>query len=231
MRPEFYKELGISPIWREKARLQQEQYIQKKVSVLNKTINPTVSIKKLQWLPLREKVKNCTLCELHQQRQNTVFGVGNQQPDVFIVGEGPGREEDIKGEPFVGEAGKLLDEILYSIKLSRRQSIYISNIVKCRPPNNRVPTTAEVTQCMPYLERQIELAQPKLIVALGKTATTHLLQDETSISQLRQKLHDYKGIPLIATYHPAYLLRNPLEKRKMWEDCCFICNILKGEED
>lgn len=230
MHPEFYKVLGLSPIWRDKKQLQQEQLIKNKVAALPTKRSP-IAIKNLQWLPLREVVKSCQLCELHQQRKMAVFGVGNQQPEVLIVGEGPGRQEDIQGEPFVGEAGQLLDEILYSIGLSRRQTIYITNIVKCRPPNNRVPTPDEIAQCMPYLERQIELAQPKLIVALGKTASTHLLQDETSIGQLRQKLHDYKGIPLVVTYHPAYLLRNPLEKIKTWEDCRFIRDILKGEDN
>ncbi|BBE52201.1 phage SPO1 DNA polymerase-related protein [Ferriphaselus amnicola] len=184
------------------------------------TANQPSPYANLGWEELKEKVKDCTDCKLRPTCTQTVFGVGDEQADWMIVGEGPGADEDIKGEPFVGQAGKLLDNMLAAIKLKRSNNVYIGNIVKCRPPANRTPEADEVTQCLPYLRRQIELIQPKLIVALGKTAATSLLGRDAALGSLRGQLHEFNGVPLIITYHPAYLLRSPTEKAKAWQDLC-----------
>jgi DNA polymerase len=172
----------------------------------------------LHWPQLKEAVRDCTACRLRAGCTQTVFGVGDEGADWLFVGEGPGADEDAQGEPFVGQAGKLLDNMLLAIKLKRGENVYIANIVKCRPPNNRNPAADEIAQCLPYLHRQIELIQPKLIVALGKTAATSLLGHDATLASLRGTLHEYHGIPLIVTYHPAYLLRSPSEKAKAWQD-------------
>jgi len=171
------------------------------------------------WETLRATVEACTLCGLHTSRTQTVFGVGSRRADWLLIGEAPGRDEDQQGEPFVGRAGQLLNAMLQAIGLQREQ-VYIANILKCRPPNNRDPVPQEVACCEPYLMRQIEIIQPRLIVALGRIAAQNLLNTETPIGKLRGRTHQFRdtGIPLIATYHPAYLLRSPLEKRKAWED-------------
>ena len=172
---------------------------------------------------LRQLVTGCTLCDLHQSRSQTVFGIGNPQADLMIIGEAPGADEDAQGEPFVGRAGQLLSAMLKAIGLQRDQ-VYIANILKCRPPNNRDPQPEEVAQCWPYLQRQIELIQPKLIMALGRISAHRLLQTNTSLARLRGQMHylDNMGAPIIVTYHPAYLLRSPTEKRKAWEDLQFV---------
>lgn len=172
------------------------------------------------WAELKRTVQDCTACKLRVGCTQTVFGVGDEQADWMIVGEGPGADEDVKGEPFVGQAGRLLDNMLAAIKLKRGDNVYIGNIVKCRPPGNRTPEAEEIAQCLPYLRRQIDLIQPKLIVALGKTAATSLLGREASLASLRGQLHTFNGIPLVITYHPAYLLRSPTEKAKAWQDLC-----------
>ena len=172
------------------------------------------------WPQLKESVMNCAACKLRAGCTQTVFGVGDEKADWLFVGEGPGADEDIKGEPFVGQAGKLLDNMLAAIKLKRGINVYIANIVKCRPPGNRTPEDDEIAQCMPYLARQIQLMQPRLIVALGKTAAVSLLGRDGTLASLRGRMHEYQGIPLIATYHPAYLLRSPMEKAKAWQDFC-----------
>ena len=169
---------------------------------------------------LGSQARACNLCKLAATRKKVVFGEGNPQARLMFIGEGPGAREDATGEPFVGQAGKLLDQMLAAIKLKRGNRVYITNIVKCRPPNNRNPTLNEAKQCEPYLTRQIQLIKPKLIVALGKVAAQNLLQSDDSISSLRGKVHDYSGTPLIVTYHPAYLLRNPQDKARAWEDLC-----------
>ena len=180
----------------------------------------------LDWPDLKTRVKNCTACKLRAGCTQTVFGVGDEKADWLFVGEGPGTDEDAQGEPFVGQAGKLLDSMLAAIKLKRGNNVYIANIVKCRPPGNRTPEADEIAQCLPYLERQIKLIQPKVIVALGKTAATALLGRDATLASLRGKPHDYRGIPFIITYHPAYLLRAPLEKAKAWQDLCLAMNAL-----
>ena len=172
------------------------------------------------WDELKVAVKNCALCKLRAGCTQTVFGVGDEKADWLFVGEGPGADEDIKGEPFVGQAGKLLDNMLAAVKLKRGVNVYIANVVKCRPPGNPTPEADEIAQCMPYLVRQIQLIQPKLIIALGKTAAASLLGRDATLASLRGKTHDYQGIPLVVTYHPAYLLRSPMEKAKAWQDFC-----------
>lgn len=173
------------------------------------------------WPVLKAQVQACTLCKLRAGCTQTVFGVGDEKAEWLFVGEGPGADEDAQGEPFVGQAGKLLDNMLLSIGLKRGANVYIANIVKCRPPNNRAPEADEVAACLPYLRQQIALIQPKLIIALGKTAATSLLGRDATLGSLRGTLHHYQDIPLIVTYHPAYLLRSPAEKVKAWEDLCF----------
>ncbi len=185
-------------------------------------------IAQMDWPQLKQAVAACTLCPLHANRTQAVFGVGDEQADILFVGEAPGEEEDQQGEPFVGQAGKLLDNMLASIELKRRQKVYIANVVKCRPPDNRNPEHSEIAACAPYLDRQIALIAPKLIVALGKVAATRLLGKEASIASLRGQLLEYQGRALIVTYHPAYLLRTLQDKAKAWEDLCLIKRTLRG---
>ncbi|VAW72826.1 Uracil-DNA glycosylase, family 4 [hydrothermal vent metagenome] len=173
----------------------------------------------LDWDALQPCVSHCTACDLHASRTQTVFGVGNRNADWLVIGEAPGADEDKQGEPFVGRAGQLLNAMLLACGLKREQ-VYIANILKCRPPNNRDPKAEEVLCCEAFLLRQIELIQPKLILAVGRIAAQNLLQSDTPIGKLRGSVHHFRdsGIPLIATYHPAYLLRSPGEKRKAWQD-------------
>jgi DNA polymerase len=185
-------------------------------------------IQNMNWQQLQTCVKSCQACSLAQTRTQTVFGVGDEKADWLIVGEAPGAEEDRRGEPFVGQAGKLLDNMLAAIHLKRGENVYIANVLKCRPPENRDPHGDEVQKCDPYLKRQVELIQPKLILALGKFAAQSLLNTDDSISSLRGKLHSYAGVPVVVTYHPAYLLRSPLEKAKAWEDLCLARDIMQG---
>jgi len=176
----------------------------------------------MDWPPLAEAVAGCTACPLAATRNCTVFGVGDRKASWLFVGEGPGAEEDERGEPFVGQAGRLLDNMLAALGMKRGDDVYVANIVKCRPPGNRVPAAAEVAACEPYLHRQIQLLQPKVIVALGKTAAVTLLGKEQSIASMRGKVFRYRDTPLMVTYHPAYLLRTLPDKIKAWEDLCFI---------
>lgn len=166
---------------------------------------------------VRQWIGECRRCKLWQNRKQIVFGSGDAKADLVFVGEGPGAEEDEQGEPFVGRAGQLLTRIIESIELKREQ-VYICNIVKCRPPQNRNPQLDEIETCEPFLQAQLKAISPKLICALGTFAAQTLLQTKTPISALRGKFYAYQGIPLLATFHPAYLLRNPLEKKKVWED-------------
>jgi DNA polymerase len=187
----------------------------------------TAQIAQMQWPQLKESVAGCIACPLHRGRNKTVFGVGDEEAAWMFVGEGPGAEEDQKGEPFVGQAGKLLDNMLAAIDLKRGKNVYITNVVKCRPPGNRNPEAAEVAQCEPYLHRQIALIRPKLIVALGKVAAVNLLKRDAAVASMRGKLHEYQGIPLIVTYHPAYLLRSLPEKAKAWVDLRFAVETMQ----
>ena len=178
----------------------------------------------LEWPQLIERIKGCSACGLCAQRKQAVPGVGDQEADWLFIGEGPGAEEDARGEPFVGQAGKLLDAMLAAIGLVRGQGVYIANAVKCRPPGNRTPEEAEIAACYPYLRRQIALIRPKLIVLLGRAAVASVLKENASLSSLRGKQHFYSedglNIPVVVTYHPAYLLRNLPDKAKAWEDLC-----------
>ena len=170
-------------------------------------------------------ISDCQECHLSQTRTNLVFGVGNEQADLVFVGEAPGRDEDLQGEPFVGRAGQLLDKILRAIQLSRKD-VYICNVLKCRPPENRTPTTDEINTCIPFLEKQLELIQPKLIVALGLTAVHSLLNINSPLKKLRSQLWSWKGYDLVVTYHPAALLRNARLKPAAWEDFQWIKQLI-----
>jgi DNA polymerase len=194
--------------------------------VLHKTVEAAASL--LDWPELKQKVRDCAACKLRAGCTQTVFGVGDEKAEWLFVGEGPGADEDAQGEPFVGQAGKLLDNMLAAIKLKRGRNVYIANIVKCRPPGNRTPEPDEIGACLPYLHRQIELIKPKIIVALGKTAATSLLGRDATLGSLRGTLHDFHGVPLMVTYHPAYLLRSPAEKAKAWQDLCSAVRRMAG---
>lgn len=178
----------------------------------------------MDWPALREAVSGCQACGLCKGRKNTVFGVGDEQADWMIVGEAPGENEDLQGEPFVGAAGQLLDQMLRAVGRSRSgtadQGTYIANVLKCRPPANRNPQPDEVARCEPYLARQVALVKPRVIVAMGRFAVQSLLKTNEPIGRLRGRVHQYEGVPVIVTYHPAYLLRTPADKGKAWADLC-----------
>ena len=199
-RADILAEMGIAPVWR-----------------LRQTEPEAV----IDWIPLKAAVSGCTRCALHQTRTQTVFGVGDENADWMLIGEAPGAEEDRLGDPFVGQAGKLLDNMLAAIGLSRRENVYIANVLKCRPPGNRNPSPEEVAKCSPHLLQQIALIKPKLILAMGRFAAQTLLKSDASIASLRGRVHSYAGVPLIVTYHPAYLLRTLEDKAKAWEDLLF----------
>ena len=190
----------------------------------------------LTWGPLQDAVASCTACSLCESRRQTVFGTGHAQADWMIVGEAPGEQEDLAGEPFVGPAGRLLDQMLRAVGQSRRAAsgegreddqagdptrrVFIANTLKCRPPRNRNPEPDELARCEPFLKRQVALVQPKLILLMGRFAVNQVLKSDEAIGKLRGRVHRYEGIPVIVTYHPAYLLRNLPEKAKAWEDLC-----------
>jgi uracil-DNA glycosylase len=175
-------------------------------------------IASLDWDALHADIAQCTACKLCKTRTNTVPGVGNRTPDWMVIGEGPGENEDKQGEPFVGRAGQLLDQMLAAVDKSRKENVFIANVVKCRPPGNRDPEPDEIEACAPYLERQIALAKPKLLLAVGKFAGQQVLNTDATVGAMRAKNGERNGIPVVATYHPAYLLRSPLEKAKAWDD-------------
>jgi len=181
----------------------------------------------LDWGALRQCVADCTRCELARSRTQTVFGVGNQDADWMIIGEAPGAEEDRRGEPFVGRAGQMLNEMLRAIGQSR-DTVFIANILKCRPPNNRDPKPQEASECRGYLERQIALVQPKIILAVGKIAAQNLLGSTEPIGRMRGRAYELNGIPLVVTYHPAFLLRSPSQKSKSWADLCLASRLSAG---
>ncbi|HEY4970059.1 MAG TPA: uracil-DNA glycosylase, partial [Steroidobacteraceae bacterium] len=176
----------------------------------------------VDWPELKARVAACARCALCSTRTQTVFGVGNPQAQWLVVGEAPGAEEDRQGEPFVGRAGQLLNSMLRAIGLAREQ-VYIANVLKCRPPGNRDPSANEAAECLPYLEQQIALIKPKLMLAVGRIAAQNLLHTEVTLGRLRQQVHHFglARVPLVVTYHPAYLLRTPTDKRKAWEDLKF----------
>ena len=183
-----------------------------------------------EWQALQAEVAGCTKCGLATTRTRTVFGVGNAQADWLVIGEAPGAEEDRQGKPFVGAAGKLLDSMLLAIDLSRDRNVFVANMLKCRPPNNRDPRPGEVDACLPYLMRQIAAIKPKLILTVGRIAAQNLLATDAPLARLRGRVHRFGPLstPLIVTYHPAYLLRTPADKRKAWEDLKFARDYFKN---
>ncbi|MBI3525950.1 MAG: uracil-DNA glycosylase [Betaproteobacteria bacterium] len=221
------REMGLAPIWKiRKIRKIQKMRADAPQASQEGTSDRASAIAAMNWDELRSSVAECRACELCQARKQTVFGVGDLSPDWLFVGEGPGAEEDERGEPFVGQAGKLLDAMLAAIDLKRGKQVYIANAVKCRPPGNRTPAPAETAACWPYLQRQIALLRPRLIVALGKPAAQTLLGREVKVGEARGQIFQHNGIPLIVTYHPAYLLRTLQDKAKAWEDLCFARSTL-----
>jgi DNA polymerase len=234
--------LGLTPLWvrrsvvadRAASDVLEDEPIERDAPRPPVDSGGAADIQSMDWMQLRAAVSKCTACALHKGRKQAVFGVGDEQAEWLFIGEGPGAEEDARGEPFVGQAGKLLDNMLAAIQLKRGSNVYIANIVKCRPPGNRTPEPAEAHACEPYLRRQIGLIRPRLIVALGKVAANNLLGTEATIGSLRGQVLDYRGIALIVTYHPAYLLRNLSDKSKAWEDLCFAVdtmNSLRSKSD
>lgn len=224
------EEMGLTPIWRLRSGAGRPTGAAEPADPRPASPSASTSVAaperrtrilSLDWHALKAQVAGCTACPLHAQRTQTVFGVGDETADWLFVGEGPGAEEDARGEPFVGQAGKLLDNMLAAIGLQRGRNVYIANVVKCRPPGNRNPEPPEAAACEPYLTRQIALIRPKLVIALGRVAAVNLLGRDATIASLRGRLHDYQGIPLLVTYHPAYLLRNLPDKAKAWQDLCF----------
>ncbi len=230
-------EMGLGPLWKLRGE---------KAAEAPKVVEPPLAgappgvaaesreqkIAAMNWEQLSGTVAECRACRLCEHRKQAVLGVGDLCADWLFVGEGPGAEEDEKGEPFVGQAGKLLDNMLAAVGLGRGRDVYIANAVKCRPPGNRTPEAAEMAMCFPYLVRQIELLAPKLIVALGRPAAQTLLDAEVKIGAARGRLFGFRGIPVVVTYHPAYLLRSLPEKAKAWEDLCFArrsMQALRGE--
>lgn len=169
------------------------------------------------WSSLRQDVAACTRCQLHETRTQTVFGVGDSNADWLFIGEAPGEQEDLRGEPFVGRAGQLLDEMIRALGLER-ENVFIANVLKCRPPKNRDPSSEEALACEPFLVQQVRMVAPKIIVAVGRIAAQNLLKTQVPIGKLRGQIHRYEEIPVVVTYHPAYLLRSQTEKRRAWED-------------
>lgn len=209
-RDDVFTELGIGPVWRLR---------ETPITPLS-TLDSRLSASAYSWDTLTDAVAHCTACKLSATRTQGVLGVGDRNADWLIIGEAPGVEEDAQGEPFVGQAGKLLDAMLASIGLARGNNVYITNVLKSHPPGNRNPEPDEVAACRPYLLAQIELIQPKLILALGRFAAQSLLDTDETVEHLRGRVHAFQGVPLVVTYHPAYLLRKPTDKARAWEDLC-----------
>ncbi|CAG0997450.1 Type-4 uracil-DNA glycosylase [Burkholderiales bacterium] len=219
---EILRELGLLPLWRRRDRVSEKRADDASAAPSNDgaVFSREAQINTLSWEALPQHVAACRACGLCDSRQQAVPGVGQATATWLVVGEAPGAEEDRQGEPFVGQAGKLLDNMLAAIGLKRGEAVFIANVLKCRPPGNRNPAPEEVAACRPYLERQIMLLRPKLILALGRFAALTLLDTDASIASLRGRVHQRQGFPLVVTYHPAYLLRNLPDKAKAWEDLC-----------
>ena len=193
------------------------------------------------WATLRAEVAGCRACGLCESRTQPVFGVGHPQAHWMLVGEAPGEQEDLQGEPFVGKSGQLLDNMLRAVGLMRgdvdaggqpatpERQVYIANVLKCRPPANRNPQPDEVARCEPFLRRQVALVRPRIILAMGRFAVQSLLRTQEPIGRLRGRVHQYEGVPVVVTYHPAYLLRNPLDKARSWEDLCLALEVMRGD--
>ena len=225
-RPELLREMGIAPLWRLRRR---------RAPVPAASLSPAgpsapgaretdaraARIASLEFDALAPDIEACTACPLCRTRHRTVPGVGDAHARWLFVGEAPGADEDAKGEPFVGRAGRLLDNMLAALGLARGRDVYIANVLKCRPPGNRTPAPLEVAACLPYLDRQVALIAPALIVALGKVAAAALTGTEQSVGAMRGRVHRYRGVAMVVTYHPAYLLKSPTEKARAWEDLLF----------
>ncbi len=209
-----FRELGLWPVWRQR----RDEGVP--VPAQPADGEPAAARRWTDWDALTQAVASCTACKLHQTRTQGVPGVGDRHAEWLIIGEAPGADEDRQGEPFVGQAGKLLDAMLAAIGLKRGENVYITNVLKSRPPGNRNPEADEIAACMPYLLSQIELIRPKIILALGRFAAQNLLQTDETIGRLRGQVHRFQDIPLVVTYHPAYLLRNLPDKARAWEDLC-----------
>jgi uracil-DNA glycosylase family 4 len=236
---EFYRELGFGylPVKSVRKDGRVEERRRENAEVRNLKSDPVVGAqhaaplqpehgKQASLQELREDIGDCTRCKLCRNRKNIVFGEGSPDAKIMFIGEGPGRDEDMQARPFVGEAGQLLTRVIEKMGLKRLE-VYIANIVKCRPPNNREPDDEEIATCRPFVERQIEIIRPKMIVCLGKVATQSLLRTRTPISKTRGNFLDYKNIPVMPTFHPAYLLRNPKDKWLTWDDMKKVLERLK----
>lgn len=239
-REDMLRELGLAPSWRLRASFRAaiaregreqtpanivEAHDETPTDIAEAPVDIAVEdrlsrIARLEWSSFSPDVAACTACGLCRTRNKTVPGVGDVKADWMFVGEAPGAEEDARGEPFVGQAGRLLDSMLAALGINRSKRVYIANVLKCRPPDNRTPEPAEVAACRPYLDRQIAMINPRIIVALGKSAAISLLNVEASVASLRNRVHRYRDVPLVVTYHPAYLLRTLPDKAKAWEDLC-----------
>jgi DNA polymerase len=226
-REEILDELGLTPRWRLRATLAVASTDAASAAQPAPLLDRAQRIAALPFDALADDIAACTACGLCRTRARAVPGVGDARADWLFIGEAPGAEEDARGEPFVGQAGRLLDNMLAALGLDRRRGVYIANVLKCRPPNNRTPEPFEVDACRPYLERQIALLAPRLVVALGRSAASALLGSDASIASLRGRVHRLHGRPLVVTYHPAYLLRNLPDKAKAWEDLLFARRVLR----
>ena len=214
-RDDVFNELGIGPVWRLR-------------DAPDAAPRDSAGVPIQSWEQLADAVAHCAACKLHTSRTQGVLGVGDRHADWLIIGEAPGAEEDVQGEPFVGQSGKLLDAMLAAIGLTRGNKVYITNVLKSRPPGNRNPEPDEVAACLPYLQAQIELIQPKIILALGRFAAQTLLDTHEAVGSLRSRIHQFQGVPLVVTYHPAYLLRNLPDKARAWEDLCLARRTLQS---
>jgi len=245
-RDEILSELGLLPVWRSRVRrdaatspAEHEHLVAEAPPAAGAREAPGAvtpsdrlhRIAALTWPTFAQDVEACTACGLCRTRNKAVPGVGDVRAEWLFVGEAPGAEEDARGEPFVGQAGRLLDNMLAALGMRRGKNVYIANVLKCRPPGNRAPEPLEVEACRPYLDRQIALIGPKLIVTLGKSAATTLLNVDATIASLRGRVHRYRGVPLVVTYHPAYLLRNLPDKAKAWEDLCLARATMRRLQD
>jgi uracil-DNA glycosylase family 4 len=247
---QILEEINYGPVWVKKASVESKSVNQAQPTVSAPT-SPTAAnteiaslkdtkaeyLSQLSWQDLNETVKTCQRCHLCQTRTQVVFGVGNPQAKIMLIGEAPGEQEDLKGEPFVGKSGQLLDQMLKALNLDRSidRGVYIANTLKCRPPDNRNPSAEELATCAPFLARQIQLINPQVMLAVGRFAIQWLMKTDElkeSLSSLRGKVHSYQDgalkIPFIATYHPSYLLRNPAAKAQSWDDLCLLQDTIKN---
>jgi uracil-DNA glycosylase len=230
-RVKYYKEMGIHDFYRQPIDPDVELASQPVAEAMpvksasSSALPPVINDKPSALKLIREDIGDCTRCRLHKGRTNLVFGVGNVNADLMFVGEGPGADEDAKGEPFVGRAGQLLNNMISAMGI-RREDVYIANVVKCRPPSNRTPEKDECDTCSPFLMRQIDIVKPKVIVALGAVAAKNLLAVNDSMANLRGRWYDFRDSKLLVTYHPAYLLRDPRQKKEAWKDLQMVMKYL-----